>query len=218
MYDGVNNSGTLLGTYSGTTTPPTLTASSGSMFLEFTSNPFVEDNGWEVSYTSTNTVILSGAPDTVFINAGAGSPGSLNVTSNTTWNVTDNALWLLSTTINGQGNQNITLIATQPNIGPTKFAEVYLNSTTGGIIDTIIAAQRGSGRFLVCNPDTLFYGTPSSSQQISISSNVNWNLAPNSTWITLSNSSGNNNGSENVTVAANTNPQDRIGYIVATGN
>ena len=53
IYDGVNSSGTLLGIFSGGTLPTaTLTANTGSMFIEFISNATVVDQGWEIAYTS----------------------------------------------------------------------------------------------------------------------------------------------------------------------
>jgi PKD repeat protein len=54
VYDGSNASGTLLGTFSGTTLPPTLTATSGSMYITFTTNGSVTDNGFQALYHCYN--------------------------------------------------------------------------------------------------------------------------------------------------------------------
>ncbi len=52
VYDGNDNQAPLLGSFSGTTIPPTLTSSGGAMFIEFISNGTITDEGWVASYTS----------------------------------------------------------------------------------------------------------------------------------------------------------------------
>ncbi|MEO0310368.1 MAG: hypothetical protein RIQ89_25 [Bacteroidota bacterium] len=51
VYDGANSSGILLGTFSGATLPPTLTANSGKMFIRFITNSATTFPGWLASYT-----------------------------------------------------------------------------------------------------------------------------------------------------------------------
>ncbi len=58
IYDGVSTSGQLLGTFSGNNLPSTIIATSGSMFLTFSSNSTNQDFGWEASY-ETITLGLS---------------------------------------------------------------------------------------------------------------------------------------------------------------
>lgn len=55
VYDGASNTAPIIGTYSGTTLPPTINSSGASLFVEFTTNNFLDDTGWEASYTSTNS-------------------------------------------------------------------------------------------------------------------------------------------------------------------
>ena len=50
IYDGINASGNLLGSYSGNTLPPLSMATSGNMFIEFTSDGGVVDEGWSANY------------------------------------------------------------------------------------------------------------------------------------------------------------------------
>lgn len=50
IYDGNNSNGTLLGTFSGHSLPPILTATSGNMYIEFTSDGGVVDEGWSANY------------------------------------------------------------------------------------------------------------------------------------------------------------------------
>ena len=53
VYDGSNATGILLGSYSGATLPPTLTANSGQMFVTFTSDITVVADGFTANYSCT---------------------------------------------------------------------------------------------------------------------------------------------------------------------
>lgn len=217
VYDGVDNTGTLLGSYSGTNTPPNLSASSGSMFLEFNSDGGLTRPGWDVSYTSSSTAVLNAVEDTIFVNAALGSQNTFRLNSNTNWSINDNGTWLVTNPVNGTGNRNIVAIAIQPNIGPVRYAEVFI--TAGTLKDTVVVAQRSSGRFLVTSPDTLYYDAiPAGSQTATISSNVTWNLTTNDSWINIGTSTGSNNGSSLISVASNNSKLVRTGFIVASGN
>ena len=53
VYDGVNASGVLLGTFTGDSLPSDVVASSGDMFLQFTSDNNITDQGFSASWTIT---------------------------------------------------------------------------------------------------------------------------------------------------------------------
>jgi Zn-dependent metalloprotease len=52
VYDGADNRSPVLGQYSGTTLPPVVTSSGGSMYVVFSSNASVRGQGWSAHYTS----------------------------------------------------------------------------------------------------------------------------------------------------------------------
>jgi len=56
VYDGANNSSPVLGQFSGTSIPSSVTSTGGSMFIEFLSDPAQRGNGWTANYTSTTGV------------------------------------------------------------------------------------------------------------------------------------------------------------------
>ncbi|MBL4708895.1 MAG: hypothetical protein JKY48_10705, partial [Flavobacteriales bacterium] len=218
VYDGPDNTAPVLGTFSGTTIPLVINGTTSEMFVEFTSNGFLNLTGWEASYVSFNTVTIDAPVDTLYINAGAGSTNSFNLTSNVSWSNTDNATWLVASPVNGSGNASINLLAIQANIGPERTAQLIINSTTTTDADTVVVIQRTSGRFIIANPDTLFYVANSApGQTASLNTNVNWTLTPNQTWISTSPSSGVNTGSSNISVQNNTAFVERIGYVVVSG-
>jgi hypothetical protein len=53
VYDGATTSAPLLGSYSGTTLPPVLRSSGGSLLIVFTSDNSITRAGWSASYTSS---------------------------------------------------------------------------------------------------------------------------------------------------------------------
>jgi Zn-dependent metalloprotease len=55
VYDGANNTASVLGQFSGTTIPASVTSTGGNMYVEFLSNPSVRGQGWTANYTSTIT-------------------------------------------------------------------------------------------------------------------------------------------------------------------
>jgi hypothetical protein len=58
VYDGATTSAPLLGSYSGTTLPPVLRSSGGSLLIVFTSDSSITRAGWSASYTSTISTSL----------------------------------------------------------------------------------------------------------------------------------------------------------------
>ncbi len=65
VYDGPNSAYPLLGTYSGTTLPNTITSTRGAMTLQFQSNNGTEDIGFRARWTSV--IPQNGAPSADFI-------------------------------------------------------------------------------------------------------------------------------------------------------
>lgn len=55
VYDGNDDSYPLLGTFSGSTIPGSITSTGSTMFVKFTTNATVTAAGWDASYTSTIT-------------------------------------------------------------------------------------------------------------------------------------------------------------------
>jgi Zn-dependent metalloprotease len=77
VYDGTNTTAPLLGRFSGSNLPPSVTSTSGSMYIRFFSDVSVNDSGWSAYFTSTTTSYCSGTTilttDTGSFNDGSGS-------------------------------------------------------------------------------------------------------------------------------------------------
>jgi len=74
VYNGTTTNAPLLGTYSGSSKPPALTASSGKILLRFVTNGSVTKSGWSAKYTST-AAFCSGTT-TLTSNSGTITDGS----------------------------------------------------------------------------------------------------------------------------------------------
>jgi hypothetical protein len=70
VYDGTDASGTLLGSFSGFSPPSDVVATSGSMYLSFSSNFFLNYPGFEASWTTTDgTNTFCGSGNLVMVTA-----------------------------------------------------------------------------------------------------------------------------------------------------
>ncbi|MBL4655477.1 MAG: T9SS type A sorting domain-containing protein, partial [Bacteroidia bacterium] len=59
VYDGTSDNDPLLGSYSGSDLPPSLTSSGGAMYLQFFSDEMVNTSGWEASYCTPTSLPLA---------------------------------------------------------------------------------------------------------------------------------------------------------------
>lgn len=66
IYDGVDNSASVLGQFSGSTIPEPISSSTGSMYMEFITDPAERADGWKASYTATIVTGLNENPDLSF--------------------------------------------------------------------------------------------------------------------------------------------------------
>ncbi len=132
-----------------------------------------------------------------------------------------------------EGNRNSGKITIYRFTGPTQINPPRLRTDRqyrvqaarghwgSGYIQKALLSKRiteltGGGDFLNASPTSLSFGTSGSSQSMNVSSNVNWTVSDNRSWITLSSTSGSNNGSVSVTVSENTGENSRTGIIIVT--
>ena len=74
VYDGIDSSSPVLGLFSGSSLPPNLTSTNGSMFITFNSDTSNTFQGWQAFYTSIQTPICSN--ETLTADNGTLSDGS----------------------------------------------------------------------------------------------------------------------------------------------
>jgi (4-O-methyl)-D-glucuronate---lignin esterase len=93
---------------------------------------------------STGGATLSVAPSAVNVAAAANSTGTFNITSNTSWTVTDNQSWLTVSPASGSNNGTVTVTA-QQNTGASARTAAVTVSATGVPSQTVTVTQSGSG-------------------------------------------------------------------------
>jgi hypothetical protein len=93
---------------------------------------------------------LSVSPTTVNVAAAANSSATFNVSSNTSWTVTDDQAWLTATPASGSNNGTVTLTAQQNTSTSVRTAALTV-SATGVPSQTVTAIQSGSGSSGGCN-------------------------------------------------------------------
>lgn len=94
VYDGTSASATLLGRFTGSTIPPSITSSGGSMYLRFLSDYADAYQGWSAYYTSTQTPFCNGTSSTLTASSGSFSDGS----GATKYSNNSNCSWLIQPT------------------------------------------------------------------------------------------------------------------------
>ncbi|MCB9207934.1 MAG: T9SS type A sorting domain-containing protein [Ignavibacteriales bacterium] len=71
--------------------------------------------------------------------------------------------------------------------------------------------------YLGISPPQQTVSSSSGSTNISVISNINWNISDNASWLTLSSNAGSNNGTINASFTQNTGTSNRVATITATG-
>jgi len=161
VYDGQNYTANLIGTYTGTTLPPTISGNTGHLYFEFDSDCATTAPGWSANWTSSTEPPACTAPmnlTTTFTGHSAATvgwmavPGAVNYEvrfrrhfSNTwtTRTATTNSLMLTGLALNGHyywqvrtncSNNNYSTYATADFVTPNR-ANATINSCTGTFTD-----------------------------------------------------------------------------------
>ena len=115
IYDGVDFTAPLIGTYTGTTIPPTINSTGASLYMEFTTNGSATNLGWEATYSGssgpscTGTTNLTATSGTFNDGSGANIDYSNNL----------NCSWLISPS--GISNIRLTFDSLDLQIGDTVY-------------------------------------------------------------------------------------------------
>ncbi|MDB4062304.1 T9SS type A sorting domain-containing protein, partial [Vicingaceae bacterium] len=122
-----------------------------------------------------------------------GSNKAVNISSNTSWTITNPASWLSVSSTSGINDQLLTITANSDNLtGATRTATILVDGI-GAVTNSITVNQiDGSSPIFISSKDTVFVETiQGSSGLFSILSNVNsWTLAENTSWLLINPTSG----------------------------
>jgi ABC-type molybdenum transport system ATPase subunit/photorepair protein PhrA len=223
---GINTDGTLIITpiygkdYFGKvgykTYPESIVDGGGELFTYAISPEYIIDTGSSIDSDSSSGIgtyqafaigwaqaILSVSPNTLNIAAANGSTASFNVTSNINWTVASNQTWLSVNPSNGSGNGTVTLTA---EANPTISARTATVTLSGKDVksQTVTVTQSPGEAILTVSPANIDIAPTAGDTTITITSNTDWTVASNQTWLSVNPSNGSGNGTVTLTAEANT--------------
>lgn len=108
-----------------------------------TSTATPSGTGSPATNCSTGTT-LSASPGAVSVAAAANSTGTFNVSSNTSWTVTDDQTWLTASPTSGSNNAAVTVTAQANTAAAARTATVTV-AATGVASQTVSVTQAGTG-------------------------------------------------------------------------
>jgi hypothetical protein len=121
-----------------------------------------------------------------------GESQNVDITSNTTWTVSESLAYLSVSPTSGTNNGTIT-IKCDPNTSTVARTGSITISGVGAASKSITFTQAGLAPVLNVTPDSLVFQDTGGTQQISIESNMTWTLSESLTFVSLSATSGSNN-------------------------
>ena len=195
----------------------------GSVQVNYQENPSTSSRNATImvdaggGLTNTVTITQAGAIPPPMLSANPrninfdpnGGNQTINLSSNLSWTASDDASWLSITPTSGSDNGTITINAQSNSSTSNRIARVTLDGN--GVTDVVNVTQAGSppAPFLSVNPTNITFDASSGNGIISVSSNISWVANDDASWLTLSPSSGINNGSISVSYQENTSTSSR---------
>ncbi len=146
VYDGNSASAPLIGSYSGSTLPPSITANSGQMFVVFTTNSSFTNTGWTINYTSVGASRFCSGTTNLTANSGSFSDGS----GTSLYQDTTHCSWLIQPANNQAVQLNFTSFNTELGFdlvrvydGTTSSAPL-LGAFSGNVIPSTLTSTGGA--------------------------------------------------------------------------
>lgn len=195
------------------TAAPNGTASVRNAILTF-SAPGVTNRNVSITQQSASTALGVSPASLSFPSAGGTIP--VSVTSNTTWTASESLSWLSLSTSGGTNSGTVNVTCTV-NTDTAARSGVITFSGIGALTQTVAVTQQGASLFMSVAPASLTFTALSGSQNLSITSNTSWTLSESLDWLSLSATSGSNNGAIVVTCGTNTGTSVRSGTITLSG-
>lgn len=96
--------------------------------------------------------------------------------------------------------------------------EITSTSGTQRFAVTNFSVDQGTATSLNVSPTSMTFGSAASTQSVTVSANTSWTALDNQSWISISPTSGSNNGTIQVSATANTTTSVRTGTVTVTGS
>ncbi len=158
---------------------------------------------------------LQVSPVALNFNATA-SNQTFNVTSNTSWTVSESLSWLSVSPASGSNDGGVT-VSCQANTSASSRSGTITVTGTGEYSRTVSVTQAGAAASLQVSPVVMNFNATASDQTFSVASNTSWTVSESLSWLSVSPASGTNNGTVTVACQANTSASSRSGTITVSG-
>jgi hypothetical protein len=144
----------------------------------------------------------------------AGGSVSINVSANISWNVSENQTWLSIISSNGVNDGTFSIKCDANSTVNQRNATVTISGS--GLSKQVQITQNGGSESLTVNPTSKTFSSVGGNQSINVVSNTNWNVTSNKSWLSVSPSSGANNGSFHINCNSNSAITQRSGIITVS--
>lgn len=137
------------------------------------------------------------------------------ISSNLTWNITNNADWLSISDSNGIGNKSVTVLLQDNLSALSRSASVLISGE--GIEKSATIIQAGADAFLNFSSDSINVSDSAGTASLTVSSNFTWLASSNADWVTFSSDSGNGDTDIEVLYEQNHSDEKRTAIILFSG-
>jgi hypothetical protein len=163
------------------------------------------------------TPALTVSPEALPFTTAEAASQTVTVTANVDWTVTKNGDFITVTPATGSNNGAFTVSVSANTDAESLSGAVIV--TGGGITRTIDVTQAGAiTPVLTVNTETLPFTTAeAASQTVTVTANIDWEVTKTGGFISLSATSGSNDGAFAVNVSANTGTETLSGTVTVAG-
>ena len=139
---------------------------------------------------------------------------TFTITSNRSWTVEDDADWITVTPTSGSNDGTLTATYLE---NTNIIQRVGTITVTGSGITRTVTVTQESAPLLTVTPSDQYVGNTEGNTTFTITSNRSWTVEDDADWITVTPTSGSNDGTLTATYLENTNTIQRVGTITVTG-
>jgi phosphotriesterase-related protein len=183
VYDGSTASSPLLGQYSGSTLPPVLTSTGGSMLIVFNTDNTTVASGWSANYTS-NTISIEPVLRSVSPEHGA---TTFTIASNINWSVSESSDWLTAT----KSDANTLTVSYEENTSLNSRSAEITVSGEGVSPQKVMVNQSCAIPTLHVTPVSRSISPENGTTTFIVASNINWTVSESSGWLTATKTDAN---------------------------
>ncbi len=142
---------------------------------------------------------------------------SFGIESNDTWTVSSNGTWAQVSPASGSGNGTIAVSIAENSGAEDRDCTITVIGAKSATMHIAIH-QTGVGYYLNVDKSSISADAAAKTVSVTITSNDNWIVSTDESWLTVSPQSGDGNQTLNVTIDASTNPESRSGKISIKGS